>query len=266
VNPMVRAVCVLADVAAGNPGTFARQQADSHAALWECPFPPAITMAVTAEFVCLRLTGRRTDRYLETTNVDLGTYTWPTAQPTLWHLTLGQIHAAAGRADRTRELAAQLEAAPAHIRWRETGARWLNGLAAEASGDLPEAARQLGEAHARGMSELRIHAVLLAADLARVRRAQGDKAGAAEAQRESDSRLARIEGARYLIAAADDPLAALSDRERQVVGLLTQGLSYAQIATELSVSRSTVGFHLSNIYAKTETASRHELTELVRRG
>ncbi|MBO0878828.1 MAG: AAA family ATPase, partial [Mycobacterium sp.] len=92
VNPMVRAVCVLADMAAGNPTTFARQQADAHAALWECPFPPAITMAVTAEFVCLRLTGRRTDRYLETANVDLGTYTWPTAQPTLWHLTLGQIH------------------------------------------------------------------------------------------------------------------------------------------------------------------------------
>jgi DNA-binding NarL/FixJ family response regulator len=61
-------------------------------------------------------------------------------------------------------------------------------------------------------------------------------------------------------------LAALSEREREVVTLLTQGLSYAQIAKELYVSRSTIAFHLSNIYAKTATGSRHELTEFLRRG
>jgi DNA-binding CsgD family transcriptional regulator len=63
--------------------------------------------------------------------------------------------------------------------------------------------------------------------------------------------------------AFDDPLALLSDRERDVVGLLAQGMSYAQIARELYVSRSTVAFHLGNVYAKTDTTSRHELVELI---
>lgn len=55
----------------------------------------------------------------------------------------------------------------------------------------------------------------------------------------------------------------LSDRERDVVTLLLEGLSYAQIARELYVTRSTVAFDLSNAYAKTGTASRHELVQLV---
>jgi DNA-binding CsgD family transcriptional regulator len=41
-------------------------------------------------------------------------------------------------------------------------------------------------------------------------------------------------------------------------------LSYQQIARELFITRSTVGFHLSNIYAKAGVASRHELTALLR--
>jgi DNA-binding CsgD family transcriptional regulator len=61
-----------------------------------------------------------------------------------------------------------------------------------------------------------------------------------------------------------ESLAALSDRERDVVTLLLQGLSYAQIARELYLTRRTVGFHLSNAYAKTDTTSRHELVQLVR--
>ena len=63
---------------------------------------------------------------------------------------------------------------------------------------------------------------------------------------------------------SDDPLAPLSDRERDVVSLMIEGLSYAQIARELYLSRSTVAFHLSNAYAKTNTTSRHELVALVR--
>ena len=59
-------------------------------------------------------------------------------------------------------------------------------------------------------------------------------------------------------------LAVRVNRERDVVTLLLEGLSYAQIARELYVTRSTVAFHLSNAYAKTGTTSRHELVQLVR--
>ena len=58
----------------------------------------------------------------------------------------------------------------------------------------------------------------------------------------------------------DEFLPELTDRERDVLALLVKGLSYAQIAGELFVTRSAVGFHLSNIYAKFDVRSRHDLT------
>jgi DNA-binding NarL/FixJ family response regulator len=176
------------------------------------------------------------------------------------------INAAAQRSEAVHHLAARLADNPTPVDWRDAGVAWLRGLAAEVDGDLQEATRWLSRARASGMAGLRIHAALLAEDLARVRRGLGDEAGAASAQRDSDERLAQIDGAQYLIEPAADPLVQLSNREREVVALLTQGLSYAQIAKELYVSRSTVAFHLSKIYAKTATGSRHELIELVRRG
>lgn len=56
----------------------------------------------------------------------------------------------------------------------------------------------------------------------------------------------------------------LTDRERDVAELAVSGFSYAQIARDLFVAQSTVGYHLSNIYAKCGVSSRHELTALVR--
>ena len=64
------------------------------------------------------------------------------------------------------------------------------------------------------------------------------------------------------IAAQSPVLAALSDREWEIATLLLEGLSYAQIGKDLFITRSTVSFHLTRIYAKTDTTSRHELAEL----
>ena len=61
-------------------------------------------------------------------------------------------------------------------------------------------------------------------------------------------------------AATDVFLPELTDRERDVLALLVKGLSYTQIAGELFVTRSAVAFHLSNIYAKFDVRSRHDLT------
>ena len=63
-----------------------------------------------------------------------------------------------------------------------------------------------------------------------------------------------------------DVLSALSDRERDVATLLVSGLTYAQIARDLYVTRATVGFHTGRIYAKTGVTSRAELIDLVRGG
>ena len=50
----------------------------------------------------------------------------------------------------------------------------------------------------------------------------------------------------------------LSDRERQVLGLLSQGMADKQIAAELDISSRTVRFHLEHIYAKLHVRSRIE--------
>lgn len=60
-----------------------------------------------------------------------------------------------------------------------------------------------------------------------------------------------------LEAAAHTPDALLTPREREVLGLLTRGLTNRQIAEELVVGESTVKTHLVRIYAKLEVEDRH---------
>ena len=54
-------------------------------------------------------------------------------------------------------------------------------------------------------------------------------------------------------------IASLTDREREVVGLIAQGLKNKQIAARLFISQTTVTHHLSSIYAKLGVADRLEL-------
>ncbi len=54
----------------------------------------------------------------------------------------------------------------------------------------------------------------------------------------------------------------MSAREREVLGLLTQGLSNRIIAERLIISPSTVDFHVSNILGKLGVATRTEAVAL----
>jgi DNA-binding NarL/FixJ family response regulator len=56
---------------------------------------------------------------------------------------------------------------------------------------------------------------------------------------------------------------ALSEREIEVLGLLSQGLANKQIAAALGISEHTVKFHVSSIYTKLGATNR---TEAVRQG
>jgi NarL family two-component system response regulator LiaR len=49
---------------------------------------------------------------------------------------------------------------------------------------------------------------------------------------------------------------ALTEREREVLAQMVKGLSNAQIAEQLVLSRSTVNFHVSNVLGKLDAASR----------
>jgi DNA-binding NarL/FixJ family response regulator len=63
----------------------------------------------------------------------------------------------------------------------------------------------------------------------------------------------------------NEPLAEgpLTERESEVLGLLSRGLANKQIAVELGISEHTVKFHVSSIYQKLNVTNR---TEAVRAG
>jgi NarL family two-component system response regulator LiaR len=71
-----------------------------------------------------------------------------------------------------------------------------------------------------------------------------------------------------LVQAANQPAAPgldLTEREREVLKLMIEGLNNPQIASSLSVSPSTIKSHVSNILAKLGVASRTEAVTLALR-
>jgi DNA-binding NarL/FixJ family response regulator len=54
------------------------------------------------------------------------------------------------------------------------------------------------------------------------------------------------------------PSCQLTERESEILSLLTEGWSNKQIALKLQITVRTVKFHTNNLYAKIEVASRAE--------
>jgi DNA-binding CsgD family transcriptional regulator len=189
----------------------------------------------------------------------------------------------------TAEQHADFLASRTDLAWTAGVADWIRGLAAEQRGDLDLAARLLSDAARSSDEAIAATAGHIWSDHARVARLRGEAAVAQEAERTAQAIYARAGAVPYLTGSpvavtsapaaesapgAPPPAAApvpgvfgmLSERERDVAALVVRGMSYAQIARELYITRSTVGFHLSRIYAKTGTGTRHELSELAAAG
>jgi DNA-binding NarL/FixJ family response regulator len=62
------------------------------------------------------------------------------------------------------------------------------------------------------------------------------------------------------VAAVDEDLDRLSEREREVMRLIARGYAYKEVAKELFISVKTVETHMSNVLRKLQLSSRHELT------
>jgi DNA-binding CsgD family transcriptional regulator len=196
----------------------------------------------------------------------------------LWvfHLVIAAIWA--GDLDLAGELIRQGESQPHPPHWMAWVLPWVRGLAAETAGAIEQARLHLDAAIAGFTDDLPLYRAHALADHARVAASQHDLA-AARRSLDTAGQLYRVLGAvpylSRLYETADPPsgsrvevdvLSALSDRERDVATLLVSGLTYAQIARDLYVTRATVGFHTGRIYAKTGVTSRAELIDLVRSG
>ena len=73
------------------------------------------------------------------------------------------------------------------------------------------------------------------------------------------------EAAQVLIQKVNEPAPPgqdMTDREREILALMVEGLSNGQIADRLFVSQSTVKFHVSNVLSKLGVASRTEAVAL----
>ncbi|MBV9242434.1 MAG: response regulator transcription factor [Acidobacteria bacterium] len=68
--------------------------------------------------------------------------------------------------------------------------------------------------------------------------------------------------ARAVQSEGDDVLTALTDRERQIICLVTEGLSNKKIGRGLNVTEGTIKVHLHNIFGKLGVSNRTELAAL----
>ena len=62
------------------------------------------------------------------------------------------------------------------------------------------------------------------------------------------------------IAAVDEDLDRLSQREREVMRLIARGYAYKEVAKELFISIKTVETHVSSVLRKLQLSNRHQLT------
>lgn len=181
----------------------------------------------------------------------------------------------AGELDWAEEYERMLSIDAQMFPWTTWAIPWTRALRFERSGDVTRALSLAGEASSAPGAELPLYRAHVWADLGRIAEAAGDSPRAAVALARAErayralratAYTARMEGSDTTSPPAEeDVLAVLSPRERDVAALIVAGLSYAQVARNLYLSRSTVAFHLSNIYAKVGVESRHELTALARR-
>ena len=63
------------------------------------------------------------------------------------------------------------------------------------------------------------------------------------------------------VAAVDEDLDRLTEREREVMRLIARGYSYKEVGSTLFISIKTVETHMSAVLRKLQLSSRHELTK-----
>ena len=179
------------------------------------------------------------------------------------HLTLARLLVAGGRRDRSEARLGEALALLARLlRAAEEGDRTgsvleilvLQSLALEARGDVPAAGEPMNRALALAEPEgyVRLFTDEGAPMAALLRNAERRGPGASYARR----LRATLGGAASRPPDARPALDAMTDREAEVLRLLTTDLSGPEIARELNVSVNTLRTHVKNVYGKLGVGSR----------
>ena len=170
---------------------------------------------------------------------------------------------------------AEIAVAKPHVApWTGGMAEWIRGLAAEASGDARTAVNHLTAAVGADMTAVPLYRAHVLTDHARLLHLARGADAAEPALATAVAIYRTLDAQAYLRKLdrlqnippppGDGPRIELSERERDVLTLVVAGMSYAQIARDLFITQRTVGFHLGNIYAKSNVKSRHQLIDLAR--
>ena len=297
-NPLTSVLVAIGQVTSGNPDRARALLESARMTLRDMPWDEGVNVLLTASVFFLHAYGSEEERaaLLLRHRRDFGI---KADQPdgaigSVWKVQAALAHIWADEVEPARSLAESIRQTP-NLDWGRGVATWLDALADERGGDLAAAAAALGGIAESDAASLPIFAAHIEADRGRIARALGDPALADAAGHRAQELYTSINAVPYVVdhphGAADQrtPIAApttvpgapspvapaptalpsvfsvLTERERAVAALVVTGMSYAQISRELFITRSTVGFHLSRIYAKTATTSRHELSELARR-
>jgi DNA-binding CsgD family transcriptional regulator len=294
-NAMTAAYISFGYISRGDNEHAARLLSTARSTLLETPWDEAVNVVLMASVANLYATGTADDRaaLLPGLRHDFGRKAdkpYGAVSP-MWKVHAALAHIWAGETPEAESLVDGVETTP-DLAWSPGTTAWLRGLIAEQRGEHQLALTLLRRASVAGTGPLLIFEGHVAADLARLETAEGAYAAAAAATARSRDLYMNVGAVAYAAnvpdfrppdvavttsrksrgrvhehATAPEDLAglgALSERERDVAALLSRGMSYAQIGRELFITTSTVSFHLTRIYAKTGTSTRHELSELIR--
>ena len=278
VHPMILTLAPLLPLGEGDAAAAAKLLAQADGVLRQAPWFEACQLLVVTHIVRLHAVGTPAERarFLTQTRggfLDASTLLSRSTPILSLHLALAATWA--GDSDFAETCIRELEEARPQAPWVSSVAAWLSALVHEQEGDDRAALRCLGAALRQQGSALPLYRAHQWADQARLARRIGRRADAANSRARAEQLYRSLGAKRFLsrvTATHSLPLSptpvllsvVLTERERDVLTLVLAGLSYAQIARRLYITQSTVGYHLSNVYAKAGVSSRHVLADLVR--
>ncbi len=269
-HPGVLSVRPLAALADGDPELARRHADESWRSLLRVPWRLGVYAHLFVEGVRLEISGSDEECKALFTGVrrELGDAAdLARGAPVLALALLGMAALRADEPELAGRLADQLVIPIGYSPPAERARDWLNARRAAYRGESAAAIRGYRAALGPGSSAMPYYAARMREDLAgaldagRPAEATELRASAVLSYRSLGLHPERATGAGDVVAA--DPFGALSERERDVADLVVRGLSYEQIARRLYITKSTVSFHLSKVYAKTNTRRRHDLVGLV---